>query len=135
MEDAEDGGEDRSHDEWAAHTTWLYSMYAQIEGYVEDIGFIYLNPVPDAVVTALIARQPWSSEAVVKFLKAIEARETFDSPDIPELFRHIGPGRSYAFADEWNWMTRVRNDLAHTAPKYAGPGRFGLIVRSHRHKL
>lgn len=135
MPDLEDTSFDADHDEWAWSTTRILSMYTQIEGYLEDIGFRYLETVPDAVVDALVSRQPWSSETLRKLLKAVSDRETLDSPDMPAVFKEIGPGRSYAFADEWNWMTRVRNDLAHTYSQYAGPGRFGLLVRTRRHKL
>jgi hypothetical protein len=83
--------------------------YTEGEGLAEDIGYAYLRMAPLDVIGPLLARRPWSSEQVAQMLRAILKREdvTF-SQDV------LRDNQQFNLVTEWQWATRVRNDLAHS---------------------
>ena len=82
----------------------------------------------------LVARQPWSSEACAALLSFILRREPLQTATVPNLFKPVGPGRSYDFVREMALGTIARNDLAHSSGSETANG-WSMSPRSTRHVL
>jgi len=124
-------------------TARFLASYTDVEGLAEDIGYSYLQPVPLEIADALLARRPWSSDTVSGLLKAVLKREE-------PAFKLVRADYGSKLVSEWNWATRVRNDLAHSTGQWisgapgphpnagAGaryPDRWELAPRNSRHSL
>ena len=96
-------------------TATFLSHYTEAEGLVEDIAYAYLQPGPLSVVEPLLARRPWSGEAMAKMLVEVlkvDYPNTADHRDC--YFGEARPG----LVEQWRWATQVRNDLAHTTGQW-----------------
>jgi hypothetical protein len=112
------------------------SQYTATEGWIEEIGFVYLRSVPPEIADILVGRLPWSAGITADLLSAVVEREDFEGYAAPPVIRSLGTGRPvFPYATEWRWATRARNDLAHSIAEPRGGAFWGLRPRSSRRDL